>query len=78
MRYLVPHHGIELRQARAIAMGKATLATGQKPSPEILAKARRVDIRLLTPCASSSRPSGLVTLAVTDERGCEVRWVDPL
>ena len=52
MRYLVQHHGIELRQARAIAMGKETLATGEKPSPEILAKARRVDIRLLTPWSS--------------------------
>jgi outer membrane protein OmpA-like peptidoglycan-associated protein len=52
MRYLVQHHGIELRQARAISMGKVTLATGEKPSPEILAKARRVDIRLLTPWSS--------------------------
>jgi len=52
MRYLVRQHGIELRQARAIAMGKATLAPGEKPSPEILAKARRVDIRLLTPWSS--------------------------
>ena len=52
MRYLVQHHGIELRQARAIAMGKEPLATGEKPSPEILAKARRVDIRLLTPWSS--------------------------
>jgi outer membrane protein OmpA-like peptidoglycan-associated protein len=52
MRYLVQQHGIELRQARAISMGKATLATGEKPSPEILAKARRVDIRLLTPWSS--------------------------
>ena len=52
MRYLVQYHGVELRQARAISMGKATLATGEKPSPEILAKARRVDIRLLTPWSS--------------------------
>ena len=52
MRYLVQHHGIELRQASAIAMGKAALATGEKPSSEILAKARRVDIRLLTPWSS--------------------------
>ena len=51
MRYLV-QQGIELRQARAIAMGKVTLATGEKPSPEILAKSRRVDIRLLTPWSS--------------------------
>jgi outer membrane protein OmpA-like peptidoglycan-associated protein len=52
MRYLVQHHGIELRKARAISMGKATLPTGEKPSPEILAKARRVDIRLLTTWSS--------------------------
>lgn len=44
MRYLVQQHGVELRQARAIAMGKAT--------SETLAKARRVDIRLLTPWSS--------------------------
>ena len=52
MRYLVQQHGIELRQTSAIAMGKATLAPGEKPSAEILAKARRVDIRLLTPWSS--------------------------
>jgi outer membrane protein OmpA-like peptidoglycan-associated protein len=52
MRYLVQQHGIELRQASAISMGKVTPATGEKPSPEILAKARRVDIRLLTPWSS--------------------------
>jgi len=52
MRYLVQHHGIELRQTSAIAMGKGTLAPGEKPSAEILAKARRVDIRLLTPWSS--------------------------
>lgn len=52
MRYLVQHHGIELRQASSIAMGKQTLAAGEKASPEILAKARRVDIRLLTPWSS--------------------------
>ena len=52
MRYLVQHHGIELRQARAISMGKVALPAGEKPSPEVLAKARRVDIRLLTPWSS--------------------------
>jgi len=52
MRYLVQHHGIELRQARAISMGKVALPAGEKPSPEILAQARRVDIRLLTPWSS--------------------------
>jgi outer membrane protein OmpA-like peptidoglycan-associated protein len=52
MRYLVQQHGIELRQARAISMGKAALPDGEKPSPEVLAKSRRVDIRLLTPWSS--------------------------
>ena len=45
MRYLVQHHGIELRQTRAISMGKVALPAGEKPSPEVLAQARRVDIR---------------------------------
>src|SRR5262245_2385123 len=52
MRYLVQHHNIELRQVRAISMGKVALAAGEKPSPDALAKARRVDIRLLTPWSS--------------------------
>ena len=52
MRYLVQHHGIELRQARAISMGKVALPAGEKPSAEVLAQARRVDIRLLTPWSS--------------------------
>jgi outer membrane protein OmpA-like peptidoglycan-associated protein len=52
MRYLVQHHGIELRQVRAIAMGKEALATGEKPGPDAFAKARRVDLRLLTPWSS--------------------------
>jgi outer membrane protein OmpA-like peptidoglycan-associated protein len=52
MRYLVQHHGIELRQVRAIAMGKEALATGEKPGPDVFAKARRVDLRLLTPWSS--------------------------
>jgi outer membrane protein OmpA-like peptidoglycan-associated protein len=52
MRYLVQHHGIELRQLRAISMGKMALGAGEKASPEALARARRVDIRLLAPWSS--------------------------
>ena len=52
MRYLVQRHSIELRQLRAISMGKVALGAGEKASPEVLAKARRVDIRLLAPWSS--------------------------
>ena len=52
MRYLVGRHRIELRQLRALPMGEAALAAGQKPTPEALARARRVDIRLFTPWSS--------------------------
>src|SRR5437867_6580021 len=52
MRYLVQRHGIELRQLRAITMGKVALGASEKASPEALAKARRVDIRLLAPWSS--------------------------
>ena len=55
-RYLVQRHGIELRQLRAVAMGKVALADGEKPSTEALAKARRVDIRLLVPWSSWEDP----------------------
>jgi outer membrane protein OmpA-like peptidoglycan-associated protein len=51
-RYLVQRHGIELRQLRAVAMGKVALVAGEKPSTEAFAKARRVDIRLLAPWSS--------------------------
>ena len=51
-RYLVQRHGIELRQLGSASMGKAALEAGEKPSAEALAKARRVDIRLLTPWSS--------------------------
>ena len=51
-RYLVQRHGIELRQLGTASMGKVALNGGEKPSPETLAKARRVDIRLLTPWSS--------------------------
>ena len=50
--YLVQRHGIELRQLRGTAMGKVTLAPGEKPSAEALALARRVDIRLFSPWSS--------------------------
>lgn len=52
MRYLVGRHRIELRQLQALPMGEAALAAGQKPTPEALARARRVDIRLFTPWSS--------------------------
>ncbi len=52
IRYLVQRHGIELRQLRAVAMGKVTLGPGEKPSPEAFAKARRVEMRLLAPWSS--------------------------
>jgi len=52
MRYLVQRHGIELRQLRAISMGKVALGAGEKATPEALARARRVDIRLLAPWSS--------------------------
>ena len=52
MRHLVQHHGIELRQLSAISMGKVALVAGEKASPDALARARRVDIRLLAPWSS--------------------------
>ena len=51
MRYLVQRHGIELRQLRAIAMGKA-LGAGEKPGTDAFASARRVEIRMLAPWSS--------------------------
>jgi len=52
MRHLVQHHGIELRQLSAISMGRVALVAGEKASPDALARARRVDIRLLAPWSS--------------------------
>ena len=52
VRHLVQRHGIELRQLQAASMGTAPLAPGEKPTPEALANARRVDIRLLAPWSS--------------------------
>jgi outer membrane protein OmpA-like peptidoglycan-associated protein len=52
IRYLVQHHGIELRQIRAAAMGKVALGAGEKASMETFAQTRRVDMRLFAPCSS--------------------------
>ena len=52
VRYLMQRHGIELRQLQGITMGKVGLAAGEKPSAEILASARRVDVRLFAPWSS--------------------------
>jgi hypothetical protein len=52
VRHFVQRHDIELRQLHAAPMGKAPLAAGEKPTPEALANARRVDIRLLAPWSS--------------------------
>jgi len=52
MRYLVQRHGTELRQVRYITMGKVEPVPGEKPTAETLAKARRVDLRLLAPWSS--------------------------
>jgi hypothetical protein len=48
----VQRHGIELRQVRSITMGKVDPVPGEKPTAETLAKARRVDMRLLAPWSS--------------------------
>jgi outer membrane protein OmpA-like peptidoglycan-associated protein len=52
VRYLMQRHGIELRQLQGITMGKVALAAGEKPSAEVLARARRVDVRLFAPWSS--------------------------
>src|SRR6185503_4889393 len=52
IRYLVQRHGTELRQVRYITMGKIEPVAGEKPTAETLAKARRVDLRLLAPWSS--------------------------
>jgi outer membrane protein OmpA-like peptidoglycan-associated protein len=48
-RYLVSRHGIELRRIHTVGMGKVVLAAGEKSNNEAFAKARRVDIKLLSP-----------------------------
>jgi outer membrane protein OmpA-like peptidoglycan-associated protein len=52
IRYLMQKHSIELRQLHGIAMGKVSLAAGEKATPETMAEARRVDLRVLTPWSS--------------------------
>ena len=52
IRHLVRQQGIELRQLRAVAMGKAAPGAGEKPTPATLAEARRVEIRLFAPWSS--------------------------
>jgi len=74
-RYLVLRHGIELRQLRAISIGKVALGTGEKPSPEVLARARRVEIRLFAPWSSWEDAQGQIptapeqTVTVPEPRG---------
>jgi len=48
-RYLVQRHGIELRRIHTVGMGKVVLAAGERGGNEVYAKARRVDIKLLSP-----------------------------
>jgi outer membrane protein OmpA-like peptidoglycan-associated protein len=62
MRYLMQQHSIELRQLHGIAMGKVSLAAGEKATPQTMAEARRVDLRVLTPWSSwedRTEPSAL-------------------
>ena len=48
-RYLVQRHGIDLRRIHAVGMGKASLASGEKPGKDSYSKSRRVEIRLFAP-----------------------------
>lgn len=48
-RYLVQRHGIDLRRIHAVGMGKASLASGEKPGKDTYSKSRRVEIRLFAP-----------------------------
>jgi outer membrane protein OmpA-like peptidoglycan-associated protein len=48
-RYLVQRHGIDLRRIHAVGMGKASLASGEKPNRDTYSKSRRVELRLFTP-----------------------------
>jgi hypothetical protein len=41
--------GIDIRRIHSVGMGKVVLAAGEKASNDTYAKARRVDIRLLSP-----------------------------
>ena len=68
MRHLVQRHGIELRQLRAISMGTVPLGAGEKASPEALARARRVDIRLRAPWSSWEDAQAQVDRAAPEDR----------
>jgi outer membrane protein OmpA-like peptidoglycan-associated protein len=48
-RYLVQRHGIDLRRIHAVGMGKASLASGEKPGKDTYSKSRRVELRLFAP-----------------------------
>jgi outer membrane protein OmpA-like peptidoglycan-associated protein len=48
-RYLVTRGGVDVRRIHSVGMGKVMLAAGERGSNEVYAKARRVDIRLLSP-----------------------------
>lgn len=48
-RYLVMRGGIDVRRIHSVGMGKVVLAAGERGNNETYAKARRVDIRLLSP-----------------------------
>jgi OmpA-OmpF porin, OOP family len=48
-RYLVTRAGIDIRRIHSVGMGKVALANGERGNNETYAKARRVDIRLLSP-----------------------------
>ena len=48
-RYLVTRGGIDVRRIHSVGMGKVALAAGERGNNETYAKARRVDIRLLSP-----------------------------
>ena len=48
-RYLVTRGGVDVRRIHSVGMGKVALATGERGTNETYAKARRVDIRLLSP-----------------------------
>jgi outer membrane protein OmpA-like peptidoglycan-associated protein len=52
MRYLVQQHSIELRQLHGLPMGKIAFGAGERPTPETMAAARRVELRVLTPWSS--------------------------
>jgi outer membrane protein OmpA-like peptidoglycan-associated protein len=49
VRYLVQHHGVDLRRIHAVGMGKVAPTAGEKPNQDTFAKSRRVEIRLLAP-----------------------------